>query len=220
MGQIERGLNRIYGIEQDRPTTVKYGRAFLLAISVGVALACAFVLLAFGRGATDPHGTLRDIWAVTRWPLALVLVTAALTALLRWAPKRRQPAWSWLAFGAGVSVAGWTLRDAPARPGLCPELHVRRYLWAAGRSRRAAALDAAVGRRDPVRRRGSRPARGRPGGRPVPSAPERGSSAAERRPSSTVSRRRPARGRRYGPRAGRECGDVAPRLPAASRAGG
>ena len=109
MGQIERGLNRIYGIEQDRPTHVKYGRAFVLAVSVGVALACAFVLLAFGRGATDPHGTLRDIWSVARWPLALVLVTASLTALLRWAPRRRQPAWSWLAFGAGVSVAGWTL---------------------------------------------------------------------------------------------------------------
>ena len=108
MGQIERGLNRIYGIEQDRPTHVKYGRAFVLAVSVGVALACAFVLLAFGRGATDPHGTLRDIWSVARWPLALVLVTASLTALLRWAPRRRQPAWSWLAFGAGVSVAGWT----------------------------------------------------------------------------------------------------------------
>ena len=108
MGQMERGLNRIYGIEQDRPTKVKYGRAFLLAVSVGVALACAFILLAFGRVATDPQGTLRDIWAVARWPLALVLVTAALTALLRWAPKRRQPAWSWLAVGAGVSVAGWT----------------------------------------------------------------------------------------------------------------
>jgi YihY family inner membrane protein len=109
MGQIERGLNRIYGIEQDRPTKEKYGRAFLLAVSVGAALAGAFILLAFGRGATDPHGTLRDIWAVARWPLALVLVTAALTALLRWAPRRHQPAWSWLAFGAGLSVAGWTL---------------------------------------------------------------------------------------------------------------
>jgi uncharacterized BrkB/YihY/UPF0761 family membrane protein len=29
--------------------------------------------------------------------------------LFRWAPRRRQPGWAWLAFGAGVSVAGWTL---------------------------------------------------------------------------------------------------------------
>ena len=28
MGQLERGLNRIYGVEQDRPTVRKYGRAF------------------------------------------------------------------------------------------------------------------------------------------------------------------------------------------------
>ena len=37
MGQLERGLNRIYGIEQDRPTLQKYGRAFLLALTRGLA---------------------------------------------------------------------------------------------------------------------------------------------------------------------------------------
>ena len=29
MGQMERGLNRIYGIEKDRPTAQKYARAFV-----------------------------------------------------------------------------------------------------------------------------------------------------------------------------------------------
>jgi YihY family inner membrane protein len=109
MGQIERGFNRIYGIEQDRPTAVKYGRAFVFAVSIGAALAGAFVLLAFGRGAADGDGVLRTVWMVVRWPLALLLATSALTALLRWAPRRRQPTWSWLAFGAGMCVAGWTL---------------------------------------------------------------------------------------------------------------
>jgi uncharacterized BrkB/YihY/UPF0761 family membrane protein len=28
---------------------------------------------------------------------------------LRWLPYRRQPAWSWLAFGAALCVAGWAL---------------------------------------------------------------------------------------------------------------
>jgi hypothetical protein len=36
MGQIERALNRMYGIELDRPTAQKYGRAFVLTISAGV----------------------------------------------------------------------------------------------------------------------------------------------------------------------------------------
>jgi uncharacterized BrkB/YihY/UPF0761 family membrane protein len=35
LGQIERGMNRMYGIERDRPTLRKYGRAFLLTISAG-----------------------------------------------------------------------------------------------------------------------------------------------------------------------------------------
>jgi len=37
MGQIERALNRLYGIEQDRPTLQKYGRAFLLTLTAGKA---------------------------------------------------------------------------------------------------------------------------------------------------------------------------------------
>ena len=33
MGQIERGVNRIYGIERDRPALRKYGRALLMAFT-------------------------------------------------------------------------------------------------------------------------------------------------------------------------------------------
>ena len=29
--------------------------------------------------------------------------------MLRWSPHRRQPEWSWLAYGAALSVAGWVL---------------------------------------------------------------------------------------------------------------
>src|SRR4051794_9300569 len=36
MGQLERGLNRIYGVEQDRPSVKKYGLACLLAVTAGV----------------------------------------------------------------------------------------------------------------------------------------------------------------------------------------
>ena len=39
MGQLERGLNRLYGVEQDRPFLQKYGLALLLAASSGVLLA-------------------------------------------------------------------------------------------------------------------------------------------------------------------------------------
>ena len=62
-----------------------------------------------------PNGFLRTTWPWLRWPLGLLVATLALAALLRWSPRRRQPAWSWLLFGAGVCVAGWVARDAGAR---------------------------------------------------------------------------------------------------------
>ena len=103
MGQLERAMNRIYGIEKDRPVVEKYPRAFLLALSSGFAIALAFVVLAFGRGLVD------HLWVEARWPVGIALVGAGLAVLFRWAPRRRQPGWTWLAFGAGVSIAGWTL---------------------------------------------------------------------------------------------------------------
>ena len=44
-----------------------------------------------------------------RWPIALVLMMAAIALLFRWSPNRHQPAWSWLAFGSTVSVLLWSL---------------------------------------------------------------------------------------------------------------
>jgi YihY family inner membrane protein len=106
MGQIERALNRIYGVEQDRPTLHKYGRAVLLALSAGVVLVIAVVALALGRDIGQSIGSpaVATAWEVVRWPLALVLLGAGSALLFRHAPRRRQPGWSWLAFGAAVSV--------------------------------------------------------------------------------------------------------------------
>jgi YihY family inner membrane protein len=109
MGQVERGFNRLYGIERDRPTHEKYGRALVLTVGAGSCLAAAFLVFAFGRRSETTEGLLRTTWPYFRWPLALVIATLALTAMLRWSPYRRQPAWSWLAFGATLCVAGWAL---------------------------------------------------------------------------------------------------------------
>ncbi len=109
MGQIERGFNRIYGIERDRPTVEKYGRAFVLAVAAGGGLALAFLVFAFGRQSETAEGFLRTTWPYLRWPLGLTVATLALAAMLRWSPRRRQPAWSWLTFGAALCVAGWVL---------------------------------------------------------------------------------------------------------------
>jgi YihY family inner membrane protein len=111
MGQFERALNRLYGVEQDRPTVQKYARAFLLTCSAGVLLIAAFGSMAFGReiGRGLEDNAFADVWAIIRWPLALTLSMAAMATLFKLSPRRRQPGWSWLAFGATVSVILWSL---------------------------------------------------------------------------------------------------------------
>ena len=111
MGQIERALNRIYGVEQDRPTMQKYGRAFVLAVTAGLLFLAAFAALALGRaiGSSVSNHTVSIVWNVLRWPLALGLLIAAIALLFNWSPRRHQPGWSWLAFGAIVSVVLLTI---------------------------------------------------------------------------------------------------------------
>jgi YihY family inner membrane protein len=109
MGQLERGLNRIYGVEQDRPTRRKYGLAFLLAVTAGVLISVAFVAVGFGFEVGDAlhNEGLNQFWTIVRWPLALVLMVAAMAVLFQRCPRRRQPGWTWLAFGSVVSVFLW-----------------------------------------------------------------------------------------------------------------
>ena len=110
MAQIERGANRLYGVERDRPFLHKYGVATLLALSAGVGALLSLVILVGGEAIREHVGWdegLDDVWAVARWPLGLALVVSSVALLFKLAPRRRQPDWSWLAFGAAVSAFLW-----------------------------------------------------------------------------------------------------------------
>ena len=87
----------------------KYGRAFLLALGAGSILACNFLVFTLGRSNAAEGDLFGGASPFVRWPLALVVAGLALAAMLRWAPKRRQPAWSWLMFGAAFCVTAWAL---------------------------------------------------------------------------------------------------------------
>lgn len=107
MGQVERGANRIYGVERDRPAVRKYTVGFLLACSSGLAIVLSLVLVVAGEdisGAIGISGGVELLWAVLRWPVAIVLLVAAVALLFRSSPRRHQPAASWLASGSAVSV--------------------------------------------------------------------------------------------------------------------
>lgn len=105
LGQVERALNRLYGIERDRPTFAKYGRALLLTLSAGVMSVVAFGVLMLGRDLTSGNGAWRTAWGIAGWPLAAILFATATGLVFRWSPRRHQPGWSWLVAGAIASVA-------------------------------------------------------------------------------------------------------------------
>jgi YihY family inner membrane protein len=116
MGQIERGANRIYGIQRDRPTRSKYSRALLLALTAGLLSMLGFVVIIAGHAlgeslaaAYDWGDDLQRGWDLGRWPVGVALAWASYTVLFERSPRRRQPGYSWLAFGSGLALLLWLL---------------------------------------------------------------------------------------------------------------
>jgi YihY family inner membrane protein len=114
MAQIERGANRIYGVERDRPALLKYARSAVLTFVAGLPALTGFLMLVAGGPMGDSvqrqfawGDTAHTTWDVVRWPLSLALIVLAVGLLFRHAPRRRQPGLSWLLFGAGLSTALW-----------------------------------------------------------------------------------------------------------------
>jgi YihY family inner membrane protein len=116
MGQVERGANRIYGIQRDRPALHKYSRAVALAFSAGLLSLVGFlVVVAGGTVGTvlartyDWSDRTEASWTLLRFPVGILLALAAFALLIEKAPRRRQPGWSWIAIGAGVALTLWVL---------------------------------------------------------------------------------------------------------------
>ncbi|WP_328935803.1 MULTISPECIES: YihY/virulence factor BrkB family protein [unclassified Streptomyces] len=116
MCQIERGANRIYGNERDRPFHQKYLRGLVMSLSAGIPLGIGFVVMVAGgdlaaAAATVYHldGEARTACEILRWPFGLVLALISASAIFRRSPRRKQPGYTWLAFGAAVYLVLWTV---------------------------------------------------------------------------------------------------------------
>jgi YihY family inner membrane protein len=105
MVHLERGANRIYGVDEHRPTLRRFVTAAALASTAGVALLVALGVIVAGEANGDGGGS--PLWTILRWPVAVVLVAAPMTAFFHFAPNRRQPHVSWLLSGTVVAVALW-----------------------------------------------------------------------------------------------------------------
>jgi YihY family inner membrane protein len=112
--QLERGANRIYGTDRDRPALRKYGRAAVLTATAGAAMAVGLLLIVAGEPFGDAveqvyhwGGAAETAFDIVRWPIGLLALIVAVTVLFRHAPRRQQPGLSWLAVGAAVTVTFW-----------------------------------------------------------------------------------------------------------------
>jgi YihY family inner membrane protein len=117
--QLERGANRIYGTDRDRPALRKYGLAALLTATAGVAMAAGLLLIVAGEPFGDAIEAVyrwgdaaETVWDVLRWPVGLLLLMLAVTVLFSYSPRRRQPGLSWLSVGAAVTLLAWLAGSA------------------------------------------------------------------------------------------------------------
>ncbi|MDH2428050.1 YihY/virulence factor BrkB family protein [Sphaerisporangium sp. TRM90804] len=115
MAQIERGANRIYGVERDSPVLRKYGKAVVMAVTAGSFMTLGFAIMVggntVGEAFAEVYGwgtTAERAWALLRWPAGFLLAVLSASVLFRAAPRRKQPGHTWLAVGAVVSLALWT----------------------------------------------------------------------------------------------------------------
>jgi YihY family inner membrane protein len=111
MAQVERGANRIYGIERDRPGVEKYLRAAVFTAVLALPVGLGFLLLVaggpFGEAMQSEYGwsdATETAWDILRWPVGLVVTTLSIAVILDHAPRRHQPQLSWLALGSAVAV--------------------------------------------------------------------------------------------------------------------
>ncbi|MEW2168065.1 YihY/virulence factor BrkB family protein [Streptomyces sp. NPDC007084] len=115
MCQIERGANRIYGNERDRVFVQKYLRGLVMSLSAGIPLGLGFIIMVAGGDLASSvvvvyhlDGGAKTAWEIIRWPLGLLLALISASAIFRRSPRRQQPGYTWLAFGAAVYLVLWT----------------------------------------------------------------------------------------------------------------
>ena len=110
MTHLERAANRIYGVDENRSPSRRYGLALTLAVTVELMLMVALaVIVAGGSIGEGSDGAAADpgMWSIVRWPVGVGLVAVAMTIIFRVVPDRHQPGFSWLLSGTVVAAAVW-----------------------------------------------------------------------------------------------------------------
>ncbi len=115
---LVKGMHRAYEVPEYRPLLLRYVVAVGLTLLAAVGMVGSFVVIVGGTLATQQLATTLGIgtgvWAaaqVLRWPAVLVLLTAAVAVLYRFAPNVVVP-WRWILVGSLAFALGWLLATA------------------------------------------------------------------------------------------------------------
>jgi membrane protein len=110
---VIKGMNRAYGVNEDRPLLRRYGLGLALTVAASIGILVAFVTIVGGAFLTeqvaDRLGLGATAWAVIsilRWPVVFAILVAAAAVVYRIGPNL-QPSWAVSLRGAAVFATGW-----------------------------------------------------------------------------------------------------------------
>lgn len=110
---IMRGLNRAYGVEENRPFLLARGIAVLLTLSMVLVIVVALALPVFGQligTLIFSHLGLRaeflSVWIMLRWFISFLIIVTVFSCLYYFAPNKKVYLKDVL-FGAVMAAVGW-----------------------------------------------------------------------------------------------------------------
>jgi membrane protein len=106
---VMQALNRIHEVEERRPKLRRIGVAAGLGVAVVACLIGAVLVQAVAPSVTD--GALDTVLSIARWPVAILLLWAAVTLLFRYAPAEK-PEMRWASGGSLLVIATWLIASA------------------------------------------------------------------------------------------------------------
>jgi membrane protein len=110
MAALLDALNVVYGEREKRTLTRFYTTSLLFTLgSVLFVLAalCGVVVLPIALSLLRMDTIAEQFVSIARWPALLVVVGAALAAIYRFGPSRREARWGWVTWGSVMASLMW-----------------------------------------------------------------------------------------------------------------
>jgi membrane protein len=103
-------LNVVYGEREERSLVRLYATSLLFTLAAVLFVITALagvVVLPIVLSSVGFHTPAEAIVMVARWPILLVVVATALSAIYRFGPCRREAQWRWVTWGSAFAAILW-----------------------------------------------------------------------------------------------------------------